>query len=246
MSPDKMDDHRRLHAYLDGELDPAAALELEHRLADDARLRAVYERLREMSAAIREKADYYAAPPRVAARLVRQAEAPARGASWLAWLRPVPALAAALLIGAGLGYFVMQPGEEDVLAREVVASHVRATLAGQLIEVASSDQHTVKPWLSAHLPFSPPVADFAADGFPLVGARVEYLGGKPAAVLVYRRRLHTIDLYVAPGTTAAGGPFVKDGFSVERFSQDGMRYWAVSDVEGRELEHFARLVAAGG
>jgi anti-sigma factor RsiW len=152
-----------------------------------------------------------------------------------------------VLLGAGLGYFGMKPGEEDVLAREVVASHVRATLAGQLIEVASSDQHTVKPWLSARLPFSPPVADYSGKGFPLVGARIEYLGGKPAAVLVYRRRLHTIDLYVAPGSTApAGGPFVKDGFSVECFAQDGMRFWAVSDVEGRELEHFTRLVAAGG
>jgi len=243
MSPD---DSQLLHAYLDGELDPARALELEGRLADDARLRAGYERLREMSAAIREKADYHAAPPGIAARLMRQPEAPARGAARLAWLRPAAALAAAVLLGAGLSYFVMKPGEEDVLAREVVASHVRATLAGQLIEVASSDQHTVKPWLSGRLPFSPPVADFAKDGFPLVGARVEYVGGKPAAVLVYRRRLHTIDLYVAPGTAAAGGPLLKDGFSVERFSQDGMRYWAVSDVEGRELEHFARLVAAGG
>jgi len=244
MSPE---DARLLHAYLDGELDPARALEIEAQLARNPQLRAAYERLREMSGAIREKADYHPAPPALAARFARAQGEPASGIAWRAWLRPAAALAAAVLLGAGLGYFVMKPGEEDALAREVVASHVRATLAGQLIEVASSDQHTVKPWLSAHLPFSPPVADFSKDGFPLVGARVDYLGGKPAAVLVYRRRLHTIDLYVAPGTAAAsGGPFVKDGFSVERFAQDGMRFWAVSDVEGRELEHFARLVAAGG
>lgn len=244
MSPEET---KLLHAYLDGELDPAGTLELEARLAEDPRLRAAYERLREMSGAIREKADYHAAPPGLAARLARVHSVPAQGAAWRGWLRPVAALAAAALLGAGLGYFVMKPGDEDVLAREIVASHVRATLAGQLIEVASSDQHTVKPWLSARLPFSPPVADYSGEGFPLVGARIEYLGGKPAAVLVYRRRLHTIDLYVAPGSTApAGGAFVKDGFSVERFAQDGMRFWAVSDVEGRELEHFTRLVAAGG
>ena len=241
------EDTRLLHAYLDGELDPARALELEARLAEDARLRSAYERLREMSLAIRDKADYHAAPPALAARLSRFRGEPAPTAAWRAWLRPAAALAAAVILGAGLGYVVTKPGEEDTLAREAVASHVRATLAGQLIVVASSDQHTVKPWLSARLPFSPPVTDFSKEGFPLVGARVEYLGGRPAAVLVYRRRLHTIDLFVAPGSGGAGGgPFVKDGFSVERFAQDGMRFWAVSDVEGKELEHFARLVGAGG
>ena len=243
MSPEET---KLLHAYLDGELDPARALEIEGQMARSPQLRSAYERLREMSGAIREKADYHAAPAALAARLARAPAAPARALAWRQWLRPAAALAAAVLLGAGLGYVVMKPGEADVLAREVVASHVRATLAGHLIEVASSDQHTVKPWLSAHLPFSPPVADYAREGFPLVGARVEYLDGKPAAVLVYRRRLHTIDLYVAPGSAAGGSPFAKDGFSVERFSQDGMRFWAVSDVEGRELEHFARLVAAGG
>jgi len=243
----RTEETRLLHAYLDGELDPAKAIELEGQMARNPQLRSAYERLREMSGAIREKADYHATPPALAARLARSRVAQPRGALWHAWLRPAAALAVAVVLGAGLGYFVMKPGEEDLLAREAVAGHVRATLAGQLIQVASSDQHTVKPWLSAHLPFSPPVADFAKEGFPLTGARIEYLGGKPVAVLVYRRRLHAIDLYVAPGSaTAAEGPFLKDGFSVVRFSQDGMRFWAVSDVEGRELEHFARLVAAGG
>jgi anti-sigma factor RsiW len=123
----------------------------------------------------------------------------------------------------------------------VIAGHVRATLADRLIDVASSDQHTVKPWLSARLPFSPSVADYSGEGFPLVGARLEYVAGKPAAVLVYKRRQHTIDLFVWPGKDVSGAPAERFGFHVERFTAGGLQYWAVSDLNRKELEDFVRL-----
>ncbi|HET7364590.1 MAG TPA: anti-sigma factor [Burkholderiales bacterium] len=218
----------RLHAYLDGELDAASALELEREMAQNPALRASVERLRELSAAVRTQADYHRAP----ARLKR---APHEKRRWFVF---APAFAMALLLGAGIALYLERPGEDT----ELVASHVRATLGNRLIDVASSDQHTVKPWLSARLPYSPPVADLSSEGYPLAGARIDYVAGKQVAVLVYYRRLHTIDVYVWPGEEASGGAFARDGFNVEHFTRGGMRYALVSDLNRNELRDFAKLL----
>ncbi|HEX5092113.1 MAG TPA: anti-sigma factor [Burkholderiales bacterium] len=243
-----LDETRLLQAYVDGELDPASAVALEARLAQNARLRSACERLRETSAAVRANADYHAAPAAFAARLRAalpdEPKAPApRAWRWpaLGWLAPVSALGTAFALGAGVAITFIGPAEGELVAREVIASHVRATLADRLIDVASSDQHTVKPWLSARLPFSPSVADYSGEGFPLVGARLEYVAGKPVAVLVYKRRRHTIDLFAWPGGDPAGAPEERFGFNVERFSAGGLQYWAVSDLNRKELEDFVRL-----
>src|SRR3989441_962798 len=157
---------RLLHAYVDRELD-----------ADPA-LRERYERLRELSAGIREKADYHAAPSSLAARLSAALPgaasiAPRRVARWI-----LPAAAAALVAALAVGIALVRPGDEEALLREMVASHVRSTLGNRFIDVASSDQHTIKPWLSARLPFSPPVADFSPEGFELAGSRLDYEIGR--------------------------------------------------------------------
>src|SRR5207248_8836859 len=136
-----------------------------------------------------------------------------------------PAFALVLLAGIALGVFFGQPRDDDALGADVVASHVRATLAGRLVDVPSSDQHAVKPWLSARLPFSPPVADLSPEGYALVGARLDYVGGQNVAALVYQRRSHTIDVFVSPATRdAAVSSTARDGFNVERFARGGMRY----------------------
>jgi anti-sigma factor RsiW len=225
MRPDE-----RLHAYIDGELDAAAALELEREMAQNPALRAAAERLRELSAAVRTQADYHRAPARFkkAPREKRQ------------WLILVPAFAMTVLLGAGIALYLERPREDA----ELVASHVRATLGNRLIDVASSDQHTVKPWLSARLPYSPPVTDFSGDGYPLIGARLDYIGRERIGVLVYKRREHTIDVYVAPGNVPAASS-TRDGFNVERFARRGMRYALVSDLNRNELRDFARLLSSG-
>jgi anti-sigma factor RsiW len=227
-------DERALQAYVDGELDAAASVELEREMAQNPALRTSVERLRELSTAVREKADYYRAP----ARLKRPARLP--GQRWML----APALAFALLAAFGVGLLVGRGADDERLRDDVIASHVRATLGARLVDVASSDQHTVKPWLSAHLPFSPPVEDFASAGYPLVGARADYVDGRPVAVLVYKRRQHVIDAYVAPGD---GSPSPRraerDGFNTERFAHGGMRYWLVSDLNRDELDELARLLA---
>jgi anti-sigma factor RsiW len=242
-------DTRLLQAYVDGELDPASTIALEARLAQSEQLRSACERLRETSAAVREKADYHAAPAAFAARLRASlpdgpgapARRPWRFPRW-SWLAPAAALGTAVALGMGIGVKFLSPAEGELVAREVISSHVRATLADRIIDVASSDQHTVKPWLSARLPFSPPVADFSGEGFPLAGARLEYVAGKPVAVLVYKRRQHTIDLFAWPGQDVSGAPSGRFGFNVERFSAGGLQYWAVSDLNRKELEDFVRLV----
>jgi anti-sigma factor RsiW len=126
----------------------------------------------------------------------------------------------------------------------VLASHVRATLGNRLSDVASSDQHTVKPWLSARLAFSPPVTDLSAYGFELQGGRLDYVGGQPVAVLVYQRRLHLIDVFVWPAHgQGAEQMLTRDGFNIERFARAGMSFWLVSDLGRNELNDFARLLA---
>jgi len=235
---------RLLHAYVDRELDAAKSLELEAQLAADPALRERFERLRDLSAGIREKADYHAAPSSLTERLSAAlpgaaSAAPRRVARWF-----LPVAAAALVASLAAGIALMRPGDEDALLREMVASHVRSTLGNRLIDVASSDQHTVKPWLSARLPFSPPVADFSPEGFELAGARLDYVGGRPVAVLVYKRRQHLIDAFIWPGSGPRDGAYSRDGFNVERSSAEGMRICLVSDLNRNELSDLARLLIA--
>ena len=229
-------DDKTLSAYLDGELDASVSLELEREMAQNPALRASYERMRQLSAAVREKAEYYPSPTR---HKLAPAERPKR---WI-WLAPAFAMVAIAFFG--LGVLLSQPGEEEAFSNEIVASHVRATLANRLVDVVSSDQHTVKPWLSARLPFSPTVVDLSSDGFSLRGARLDYIGAQPVAALVYQRRQHIIDVFVWPsGKESAKSAYARDGFNVQHFVRGGMRYWVISDLNKNELDDFAKLLAA--
>ena len=201
------------------------------------------ERQRDLSAAIREKADYHVAPESlveaVRASLPAAVEAPSRLRFWLA---QSAALAGVAFItwAATMGY--LRPDEDERIAGEVLTGHVRATLDQRQIEIASSDQHTVKPWLSARLPYSPPVADLSSQGYELRGARLDRVDGRQVAVLVYARRLHVISVYVWPGKTRAS-EFTRDGFNLESFSAGEMQFNLVSDLNRNELRDLARLLA---
>ena len=253
--------NRLLHAHVDGELDVAKTLELEAHLARNPSMRAACERLREMSAAIRDKADYHVAPAWLEARVRAAIPAgpesrPARAAwqGWLKpmrslaavsdWLRPAASFAAVALVTWVVALGTLRPGEDDHIAHEVLASHVRAMLPNRSYDVASSDQHTVKPWLSARLAFSPPVADLAASGFELAGGRLDYIGEQPVAVLVYKRRQHLIDVFVWPAETQKSKQtLTRDGFNIEHLAKNGMEYWLVSDLGRNELNDLAQLIA---
>ena len=205
-------------------------------------------RQRDLSAAIRDKADYHVAPEplieAVRASLPSSNEDGVAGSRIRFWFIQSAALAGVAFItwAATMGY--LRPNEDERIAGEVLASHVRATLGNRPIEVASSDQHTVKPWLSGRLPFSPPVADHSGQGFELRGARLDHVDGRPVAVLVYARRLHLIDVYVRPAQTrGAERSLTRHGFNLEHFSSGEMDYWLLSDLNRNELRDFARLLA---
>jgi anti-sigma factor RsiW len=153
-------------------------------------------------------------------------------------------------IGFGLGAacaaalaLLVVPSERGGLTEQIVASHIRALQPGHLEDVVSTDQHTVKPWFDGRLDFAPPVRDFAAEGFPLKGGRLDYLDNRPVAALVYQRDKHVIDVYVWPagsGLHLASDTAIQ-GYNVAHWTADGMNFWAVSDVERAQLADFAAL-----
>jgi anti-sigma factor RsiW len=149
---------------------------------------------------------------------------------------------------AGIALTVLVTRPPDPVVADVVGDHVRSLMADHLTDVLTSDQHTVKPWLSARLPLSPAVKDLASDGYPLVGGRLDYVEGNRAAALVYRRAKHVINLFAfaAPGPEETAPTHTqKDGFNVIRWRMGGLTYIAVSDVELAQLQTFVHLVSAG-
>jgi anti-sigma factor RsiW len=133
------------------------------------------------------------------------------------------------------------------LQDELVASHVRSLLATHLTDVATSDRHVVKPWFNGKVDFAPPVIELADQGFPLAGGRLDYIHGRVVAAVVYRRRQHVINLFVWPADINRPTPFApgrRDGYSLARWTQDGLQFWAVSDIEPAQLQEFRALFAA--
>ena len=252
---------RLLDAYVDNELDLRGALELEEHLAHCPGCSADEKGLRELQASARASLTRYPMPPELEARLrylVRAGEPPPPPASAQARVpareaRPVPrawkwaalapaAAAAALLIVAGPRLWP-QPSEASV-ADAVVAAHVRSLLANHLTDVASSDQHTVKPWFQGKLDYSVSVTDWAAEGFPLVGGRLDYVEDTAAASLVYKRAQHVVNLFVWPSKRGGDEPLQRlsrRGYNAYCWAKNGMHYWAVSDLNEAELQKFVEL-----
>jgi anti-sigma factor RsiW len=146
-----------------------------------------------------------------------------------------------LIFGAVLFQTARRPGISGVLADQVVSSHIRSLMANHLTDVISSDQHTVKPWFSGKLDFAPVVKDLSSKGFQLVGGRLDYIADRPVAALVYKRRQHSINLFVWPSPQADSSPHTMTikGYDVVNWTQGHMAYWAVSDLNAAELNDFA-------
>jgi anti-sigma factor RsiW len=151
---------------------------------------------------------------------------------------------AMLALAACLALFVPRAGSGDEIARSLVDGHLRSLAGEHLIDVQSTDQHTVKPWFAGKLDVTPPVPDLALKGFTLVGGRIDYVGGRAAAVVVYRRRTHVINLFVWPGTDAAPASDEVSGYGLRHWTKDGLTFWAVSDINDAELAEFAAAYRA--
>jgi anti-sigma factor RsiW len=153
----------------------------------------------------------------------------------------VPSLAA---LAASLFLFFNAPSSDLALQNEIVASHVRSLLADHLADVKTSNQHTVKPWFNGKIDFAPPVVDLAAQGFPLIGGRVDYVGGKVVAALVYRHGGHVINLFVWPQSGARPETGKREGYSVRAWSAGDLVFWAISDINIEDLNAFQKAFAA--
>lgn len=250
-----------LHALVDNELDAGHARDVEAHVAACAACAEKLKALRAMRSALAGARLKEAAPAQLRSRIEAALAVPAAPVaatpatprrSWLDGLRGFfggfatgGVLAAA--IAASLMLVVLHNDQNQRIAGEVVSAHLRSLQAGHLTDVETSDQHTVKPWFNGKLDVAPPVIDLTAQGFTLIGGRLDYINGQPVGSIVYRRRKHLINLFVAQ-QLGAGTPSPKDesiqGFNVRHWREEGLDFWAVSDSDVAELDEFGDKIAA--
>jgi anti-sigma factor RsiW len=248
------DNTRRAQMALDGELDAVHQFAFDEALAQSPELAAEYARLQALRETIRAHAPREAAPERLRARIEALAAAAPEAAAPAS--RPLPparvrvawgSIAAAFVAVAALAGYWAGGRSDDPTMTALVAGYQRAELSGQQVDVASSDRHTVKPWFTTHAPLGALVLDLVADGYPLIGGRLDIVAGKPVPTLVYRRGGHIIAVSEFPLSTAESGPTVFEGYHIRRWRDRERAYVAVSDIEAEELDAFvAEFVKKAG
>jgi mycothiol system anti-sigma-R factor len=259
-----------MDGYLDGELDVLTSQKIEQHLRDCPKCEQSCEVETAMAHAISQTIPYYKAPPELRERIhvslreaigaptsrgaagedslpVRRPEAGRRSVffdmPWN-WLALAAAIALAAIVASSFLARLRQPGADQFLATQLIASHVRSLMANHLTDVASSDQHTVKPWLDLKLNFAAPVVDLSGEGFPLIGGRLDYLDNHSVAALVYQRRKHFINLFIWPTTPEDSKEqkmVERQGYHLVHWIDGDFTYWAVSDVSVGDLQNFQRL-----
>jgi anti-sigma factor RsiW len=259
-----------MDAYLDGELDPIASQKIERHLRECPKCEQAYEAHTALAHVVSGGAPYYKASTELRER-VQSSLREAIGARTLRsatreehllvpptrverrsvfaemrweWLALAAAIVVAAIVGSSLLPRLRAPNADQFLATQLIASHVRSLMANHLMDVASSDQHTVKPWLDAKLDFAAPVVDLSGEGFPLIGGRLDYLDNHSAAALVYQRRKHFINLFVwptTPGDSKGQTMVEREGYHLLHWNDGDFTYWAVSDVNVGDLQNFKQL-----
>lgn len=232
-----------LQALIDGELDAGHARDVENHVEGCPRCAAMLKDYREMSLAMADAGVRYTAPATLRTRIEAALPRP----------RPVQSSRRAVLRGfamgsavsalaaTGLVAIVLRHDDMERIQSEVVSAHLRSLQAGHLIDVVSTDQHTVKPWFNGKLDVSPPVIDLTAQGFTLVGGRLDYVDARAIGAVVYRRRQHIINLFVSQtASTEHRAPKIEtiQGFNIRHWSDRGLNYWAVTDLGKDELTEF--------
>lgn len=251
------EDAVQLNAYLDGELDVPTRLAFERQVAANASLREEHDRLAALRQALAAGLTKDVASDRLRARITALANTGTTATA----VRPVfdyrrfewRQIAATAIVAAGLSslmtYQLVAPDHGAVASASIVAVHQHALLAANPVDVVSSDRHTVKPWFDSHLALSPPVVDLAADGFPLLGGRIDLVDGRSVPVMIYRRREHLVSLVASPepggnDTGQAAVATTRDGFRVLSWRGTDFTFSAISDLAPAELEAFATRLRA--
>jgi len=237
-----------LHALIDGELDAGHSREVEAHAAACARCAAELAAYRELRQNLRGSTLGYAAPASLRNRIDRTVPAIPAGTSRRSLLKGF-ALGSVMSAAAAAGVVVLIVGEDrdSRILNEAVSAHLRSLQAEHLVDVLSSDQHTVKPWFNGRIDLAPPVIDLTVQGFTLIGGRLDYIDGKPVAAIVYRRRVHVINMFVSDTGSSESVPArstMVQGFNILRWADHGLRFIAISDINADELHEFGEKLRA--
>lgn len=238
-----------LDSFADGELDLVNHVQVETHLEECFDCDHAYRDRGALKTALADNELYFRAPTELRSKIrsaLSEATTEPFYKRFFKW-RWMPTVAAAAIFGLALvlTFTILRPSAnpDELLANEIVSAHVRSMMVGDphLMDVASTDQHTVKPWFEGKLDFSPPVIDLGQKGFSLIGGRLDYAGGRPIAALVYQRRLHVINVFVYPSQEGNTGAVtsIRQGFNIVRWTRNGMTFWAVSDLNAGELQELA-------
>jgi anti-sigma factor RsiW len=242
-----------LNALIDGELDAGHAREVEQHIAECPRCSAAFAAYQKMSQAIAAADLRYTAPAALRRRIeAALPQAPASNVQPMPSRRSVLrgfAMGSAIsaIAATGLVAIVLRNDDEQRIEAEIVSAHLRSLQAGHLTDVISTDQHTVKPWFNGKLDVSPPVIDLTAQGFTLIGGRLDYVDARAIGAVVYKRRAHVINLFVAQTSSTEHHPARIDtiqGFNIRRWGDRGLNYWAISDLGADELAEFGEKFEA--
>ena len=235
-------------AYLDEELDPSAAAAFTSHLDDCASCQHQLRSLRQLRSTIQSDAIRHVAPDHLRARIqkdlnaLKTSPASARTRSWN-WLSAALGGAGSIALACSLVLYLNLPSDQDLLNQEIAASHYRSMLANHLADVASSDHHTVKPWFAGKLDYAPAVQDFAAQGYPLLGGRLDYLNKRTVAALAYRHNNHLINVFTWPEQSRKPETLSSvQGYNLLEWSENGMQYCAISDMNVQELKTLRQLL----
>ncbi|WP_430388533.1 anti-sigma factor family protein [Dyella sp. 20L07] len=234
-----------LHAYLDDELDAANSATVASHLRECAACTARYDAYTTLHKALAQPSLYQRAPDALRQHWSTQpsvtASQPTRSRrAPIAWAMAAGFAGALLLSGPAWLHLLRTNNVGDPIVAQAISGHVRSLQGEHLMDVVSTDQHTVKPWFEGKLDFSPRVKDLTSEGFPLIGGRLDAIDGHGVAALVFKRRLHVINLYQWPSDSGATAQSItqEHGYTVIRWTADGMRYVAISDVNEGDLKQF--------